>query len=108
MDRHLASNLAILEARGMLILPDPRGHRIDCIDGTLWITQDRDRRDVLLTDGETFVFDRPGRAIVQALGSGAALALGPGLVADRPAAAPRHRMSALFPHQSWRHGLRAD
>lgn len=86
MDTHLASNLVILEPRGMLVARDPLGRRIDCIDGTLWVTQDRDARDVLLEPGESFVFDRPHRAIVQALGAGAALALGPGLAVERPRA----------------------
>jgi hypothetical protein len=43
------------------------GKRVECLSGSLWITQDGDRRDVLLADGEAFEFDRPGDALVSAL-----------------------------------------
>jgi hypothetical protein len=43
------------------------GKRVECLDGSLWITQDGDRRDVLLAGGEAFEFDRPGDALVSAL-----------------------------------------
>src|SRR5215207_879876 len=33
-------------------------HRIECLGGTLWITQDGDRRDIILGSGESFTFDR--------------------------------------------------
>ena len=42
-------------------------HRIECIGGTLWITQDGDRRDTVLGPGESFTFDRRGDALVSAL-----------------------------------------
>lgn len=35
--------------------------------GAVWITQDHDLRDVVLTSGESFVLDQPGPAIVQAM-----------------------------------------
>lgn len=50
-----------------LTLSDVRGASIRCRDGGLWITQDRDVRDIVLTPGETFVFDRDGPALVSAL-----------------------------------------
>lgn len=46
---------------------DTAGARVMCRDGELWITQDDDRRDVVLTAGQSFDFDRPGRALVYAL-----------------------------------------
>lgn len=44
------------------------GKRVECVSGSIWITQDGDRRDVLLAPGDAFEFDRPGDALVSALG----------------------------------------
>ena len=40
---------------------------IGCDVGTLWITQDNDTRDVVLTAGERFTSDRDGTVLVYAL-----------------------------------------
>jgi len=42
-------------------------HRVECVSGTLWITQDGDQRDIVLAPGESFAFDRPGDALISAL-----------------------------------------
>ena len=46
---------------------DARGVKISCRDGRLWLTQQGDRTDHLLQDGDSFVVDRPGRVMVMAL-----------------------------------------
>lgn len=46
---------------------EARGKRVECISGSLWVTQDGDPRDVLLETGEAFEFDRAGDALVSAL-----------------------------------------
>lgn len=43
------------------------GTRVTCVSGSLWITQHRDTRDVMLDPGDAFVLDRPGAAIIQAI-----------------------------------------
>ena len=43
------------------------GHRVECLSGLLWITQDGDLRDILLSPGEAFDFDHRGDALVSAL-----------------------------------------
>jgi len=43
------------------------GHSVLCHSGSLWLTQDRDQRDIVLGAGESFVLDRDGLALVQAL-----------------------------------------
>ena len=41
-------------------VPASRGRRVECLSGCLWITQDGDRRDVILNAGDAFEFDRDG------------------------------------------------
>jgi hypothetical protein len=48
-------------------LHDRAGDRIECVAGVLWITQDRDPRDIVLRAGESFRLDRNGRTVVFAL-----------------------------------------
>ncbi len=52
-------------------MQDALGWRVTAAHGTLWITQDGDRRDVVLKAGESFAFDRPA-ALVSALGAATA------------------------------------
>lgn len=51
------------------ILPvlDARGVKVTCVSGSLWITQDCDRRDVILESGDSFVMDHGGAALVSAM-----------------------------------------
>ncbi|MEZ0396760.1 MAG: DUF2917 domain-containing protein [Anaerolineales bacterium] len=44
-----------------------RGAEIRCLEGVLWITQEGDLRDYILKPGETFVTDRKGKVVLQAL-----------------------------------------
>lgn len=50
-----------------LRMQDSMGRRIVVLQGNVWITQDRDPRDVVLAEGEDFVIDRPGLAVVTPL-----------------------------------------
>ncbi len=50
-----------------LSVTDAKGSLINCHRGALWITQDNDRRDIVLMSGESFTFDRDGQAIVSAM-----------------------------------------
>lgn len=56
-----------LAHRALLLLRDRAGERIECCEGTLWVTQERDPRDIVLEAGEAFTLDRRGTAIVHAL-----------------------------------------
>ena len=42
------------------------GRRIECLSGSIWITQDGDLRDVVLETGEAFEFEHRGNALVSA------------------------------------------
>jgi hypothetical protein len=52
---------------GLLGIDDGRGLRLRVAAGAVWLTQQDDSRDVVLREGESFVIDRPGRTVVQAL-----------------------------------------
>ena len=52
---------------GLLGIDDGHGLRLRVAAGTVWLTQQGDGRDVVLREGESFVIDRPGRTVVQAL-----------------------------------------
>ena len=45
----------------------PLGRRVECVSGSLWVTQDGDLRDIVLKPGESFAFDHKGDALICAL-----------------------------------------
>jgi hypothetical protein len=46
---------------------DQRWRVMRCQQGVIWVTQERDLQDYVLTAGETFIITQPGRVVVQAL-----------------------------------------
>ncbi|MDQ6629400.1 MAG: DUF2917 domain-containing protein [Pseudomonadota bacterium] len=46
---------------------DGLGRRVECVGGSIWITQDGDLRDVVLAPGDRFDFDRQGDSLLSAL-----------------------------------------
>lgn len=56
-----------LSRHALLKLADGAGVRIVCRAGSVWVTRDHDRRDVVLNPGEVYAEARPGRVIVSAL-----------------------------------------
>ena len=65
-----------LPARSVHSLDGVKGRQITCLGGTVWVTQAKDSRDIVLSKGQTFILDRKGRAVVYAL-KDAAIAVGP-------------------------------
>ena len=55
-----------LERREVIRLHDPRGARVECVRGALWITQNSDRRDYFLAANDALTLDRPGLALIHA------------------------------------------
>lgn len=51
----------------MLRIDKARGQSITIMRGMVWLTQEGDHRDVFLCDGESFVFNRRGTALVEAI-----------------------------------------
>jgi hypothetical protein len=61
---HTAVRLAEGETISVI---DGKGARVAVTSGRVWVTQEHDIRDVLLKVGQSFVLDRNGTAIVEAL-----------------------------------------
>ncbi len=51
----------------MLRIDNASAQNIAVVQGMVWITQEGDRRDVFLSDGEDFAFHRPGVVLVEAI-----------------------------------------
>ena len=56
-----------LDTHAVMRVFDGKGRGLAVLDGLVWVTQDGDRRDIFVGRGESFTFDRPGLAIVEAL-----------------------------------------
>ena len=67
MNIRLNTSPVCLAKSQAVTLSDAKGLQIRCMAGGLWITQDRDPRDIVLEAGESFTLDRRGPAIVWAL-----------------------------------------
>jgi hypothetical protein len=84
-----------LERGDVLPLDNARDARIACLEGTLWITQEGDRTDIILAKGQTRTLERKGRALLQAMSTARIAVEAPG---TRPqlgfAAFPRLRNAA--------------
>lgn len=49
------------------LLDDARGAWVRCRGGSVWVTQEGDRRDVVLEPGDDILIERDGMAVVTAL-----------------------------------------
>lgn len=55
-----------LAAREAITLPDVRGATLRVTRGTVWLTQEGDRNDVVLRPGDNWVVERDGDTVVEA------------------------------------------
>lgn len=103
MDKTAQVRQLILGAHELMILDDAREHVIACDSGELWITQEGDRRDVILPAGRSWRIDRAGPVVLSAFVPSRAI-----LTQARPAraaAVPRREGAAalLGLIRRWRH-----
>jgi hypothetical protein len=61
----------------MLTISGGLGMTVTCVRGTLWITQNNDRSDVVLGPGESFTVSRDGVALLSAMEASTALMAAP-------------------------------
>lgn len=64
MNVQLQSGKLQLARHGHVEVIDGRGASVRCLLGSLWLTQDGDPRDIVLTPGDSFTLDRDGMAII--------------------------------------------
>jgi hypothetical protein len=56
-----------MKPRQLLKVRDGAGNAIVCHSGSVWVTQEGDPRDIIVSAGESFALDRKGPTLVQAL-----------------------------------------
>jgi hypothetical protein len=66
-----------LSLNQMLTISGGLGMTVTCVRGTLWITQNNDRSDVVLGPGESFTVSRDGIALLSAMEASAVLMTAP-------------------------------
>jgi hypothetical protein len=67
--------LVQLEHHGLLDINDGQGLAVACIEGTVWITQSNDPRDIVINAGQSFLLDKQGLALVAAPAGQATIAV---------------------------------
>jgi len=56
-----------IQRRGIAPLNTGVGTCIECLRGTIWVTEHRSKDDIILKAGESYVISRKGLVVVQAL-----------------------------------------
>jgi hypothetical protein len=79
-----------------LVLADAQGTIVTVDCGSVWITQERDPRDIVLLRGMRFEIDRPGRTIVAAETPSSLRLLIPQRFRDRVVAALQRTLPRIF------------
>ncbi len=87
MNLELNQDGLYLKPKQLLKVRAARGHTIVCHSGEVWVTQEGDRRDIILGAGESFALDRKGQALVQAFGQSAISIASPAHMAGSEATA---------------------
>jgi hypothetical protein len=81
------SQRSVLDKRQTLVLVNAQGTIVAVDRGCVWITLERDPRDIVLGKGMRFEIDRPGRTIIAADTASTLRLLAPQTLRDRVVAA---------------------
>lgn len=80
-----------LPAREAITLPHVGGATLRVTQGALWLTEERNRQDVMLRPGDNWVVESNGDTVVEAQNDAVFCIVGrPGIVLDLPARAKPH------------------
>jgi Protein of unknown function (DUF2917) len=79
METTMNNRLLKLVNGDLLELADARGTTLHVKRGTLWVTQQRDRRDVVLGPGDVWTVERYGLTVAEARSDAAVVVIGNGL-----------------------------
>ncbi|PIF76314.1 Protein of unknown function (DUF2917) [Variovorax sp. 54] len=93
-----------LPNRAVFAVPDGAGVGIECRSGAVWITLDRDPRDIVLGPGERFESSEHRRVLVSALES-SCISVSDAQPAALPNPASRAQARARSPWRLALHGL---
>ncbi len=85
-----------LNRRQAMVLANAKGTVVAVDRGSVWITQERDPRDIVLVKGMRFEIDRPGRTIVAAEAPTTLRLLVPEQWRERFVAALRRTVTRIF------------
>jgi hypothetical protein len=83
MDMHSLPPAIEIHPSQPLRLRVDAGRHITNVSGTSWVTIDGEPDDIILEAGDSHVFARPGRVLVQAMGGDAQLVTEAGVERDR-------------------------
>jgi uncharacterized protein YjiS (DUF1127 family) len=83
--KSVQGGLVTLEVGEVLRLPAAAGRHVGVVQGNVWVTQQGDLRDRVLSTGESLRLERDGLSLLVPLGGLARVVLEDGLVAQRAA-----------------------
>jgi hypothetical protein len=96
MNIHISSSTITLAPGSLISVWDGNGARVLCRTGTLWVTQEGERKDAVVRAGEALTISRSGRTVISAL-EGASLALYAPAMADVSVRRQKLRASGFNP-----------
>lgn len=84
MNNDLNLSAQRLSSGALHTVPDGRGTLLQCLAGTLWLTQQDDLRDIVLEAGDEALIEHDGLSIVSALSDASFLLLRGPRLTPRP------------------------
>ena len=90
-----------LSAREAITLPNIRGATLRVTRGTLWLTEERARDDIVLRPGDNWLVETSGNTVVEAQGDTTFRILGHRGATLKPADTPRRNAAILSLLAPW-------